>query len=462
MSPPLFAPAAADQRVRGVASGNQIALAIWDDGRSGAGDLYVTRIDANGVVLDPSGILIPNASGAKGVVWNGSAFIVIANDLIFVAPDGTILKRKPKSVTQFVASSGSGAGVRMLFVSGNLGMIFDGSGEIITSPVELWSSDPSAGFYAAAGSDGEFLVLYSVLGKAVFASRIDRNGKRLSSSVASGIDRFRVGQFPAVAGGANGWLVAGRATYQMTLYPLDGNGVLAGNPTTLENPQDIFDTVPPSIVSTNDGYIVTWTTNAPAMPYNANPPSAVTSVVRVSASGTPLAQAACGREMYSGGGYETAVTMIGSKWLILASEGRGNATGIDPIARLLTGTLDEIGPRFSVMSSATSQAVPRVASSKSNYAVLWTEYGPDATIHRFVRRFSLGATPIDAAPIEVSSDVIDYDGSAQIVAAGDTHLRRRLAGEWRIPGAPSLCVNGCMDRCRPIRLRSGGESSPRF
>jgi len=433
VSQPVLAPAAADQHVRGVASSDQIALAIWDDGRSGVGNLYATRIDANGNVLDPSGILIPQAAGARGVIWNGNAFVIISSDLIFVAPDGTILKRKPLSTTQFMARSGSGAGVRMLFVSGTHGIILDGNGDVVTSSVELWPSDVLATFLVAGGSSSEFLVLYNWLGK-LFASRIDRDGKRLSS-VESGIDRDRLGRVPAIAGNANGWLAAGRGTYQMTTFPLDGNGVLRGIPTALESPQEIYDSVPPTIVAAGDSYLVTWTTNSPpsAPVFSLDTPS-LTSMVRIGASGTLLAPSMQRRESYTGAGFETAATMIGSKWLILSSEKHGKATGIDPIARVLSDTLEEIVAPFSATSTPTWQTTPRAASTASNYAVVWTEYGPDPAIHVRLRRFSLNAIPIDAAPIEVTADVPEYvPPTAQIVAAGDTYVVA-----WPVPAGYNM------------------------
>src|SRR5947207_547708 len=76
VSAPVFTAPAGNQQTLAVASDGNIGFAVWLDARRGSNDLYGSRIDANGVSLDPTGILIANGATGGTVIWNGSEFVV--------------------------------------------------------------------------------------------------------------------------------------------------------------------------------------------------------------------------------------------------------------------------------------------------------------------------------------------------------------------------------------------------
>jgi hypothetical protein len=99
-----IATAAGDQLVPAIATNGTVALAVWQDGRNGAFDVYGALIDGSGAVLVPD-IAISTATGAQdvpAVTWDpaSSQFVVAWQDLrsgtfqIYgarVAADGTVL-----------------------------------------------------------------------------------------------------------------------------------------------------------------------------------------------------------------------------------------------------------------------------------------------------------------------------------------------------------------------------------
>src|SRR3977135_4101241 len=65
-----FGPAAGNQQTLAIATDGTTGFVVWLDQRRGTSDLYGSRIDANGVSLDPLGILIaPGATGGT-VIWS--------------------------------------------------------------------------------------------------------------------------------------------------------------------------------------------------------------------------------------------------------------------------------------------------------------------------------------------------------------------------------------------------------
>lgn len=69
-----------DQSNVKVASNGVDFLAVWQDSRNGTGDVYAARVNAAGVVADPTGIAISTDGVAyesqPAASWNGSAYVV--------------------------------------------------------------------------------------------------------------------------------------------------------------------------------------------------------------------------------------------------------------------------------------------------------------------------------------------------------------------------------------------------
>ncbi|RME02211.1 MAG: hypothetical protein D6812_06645 [Deltaproteobacteria bacterium] len=67
-----------------VAWNGEVFLVVWTDFRNGDGDIYAARVSPSGEVLDPEGIAVSKVKRTQrtpAVVWGGSAFLVVWNDL---------------------------------------------------------------------------------------------------------------------------------------------------------------------------------------------------------------------------------------------------------------------------------------------------------------------------------------------------------------------------------------------
>jgi hypothetical protein len=419
VSAPVFTSPAGNQQTLAVASDGNIGFAVWLDQRSGHTDLYGSRIDANGVSLDPTGILI--ATGATGgtVIWNGSEFVVVSqrgsNDTFaFVTTEGAIVSRKTMTLLymQIGATMGSGPDARILFIGIGRATIVDSKANIVMADIQL-SAVPQPLIIAGAG-ENEFLILHLNLdagsGSRLFADRLDRDG-RLLGTVDSGVDFNIIGSTLALAGGSDGYLLVGRGAYEREVLAahLDHNGVL----TTLRTfaAYDVWMrvlTVPkakPALLRDGDHYEVTWTIsdeNGDAHTWRVTEPAA-------GPQGTPTRIFD-----WTGSGYGTTIAKIASQPVIITDALRsGVSTSIDPV-------VTASGPAHPVLSSsATLQSLLQVATSGNGYAVIWNEFGPDGSTHLYLRRFQAASS---AEPVEVASNATGRAVKARIAASGDVYV----------------------------------------
>lgn len=81
--PIRIADAPAAPRLAAVAWSGREFLVVWEDLRSGEGDIFGARVRRDGTVLDPDGFPITTAPGDQGnpdVAWTGSRFLVVWED----------------------------------------------------------------------------------------------------------------------------------------------------------------------------------------------------------------------------------------------------------------------------------------------------------------------------------------------------------------------------------------------
>ncbi|MGA8808469.1 MAG: hypothetical protein WB973_11380, partial [Thermoanaerobaculia bacterium] len=214
----VFGPAAGNQQSLAIATDGNIGFVVWVDQRRGTSDLYGSRIDANGVSLDPLGILIaPGATGGT-VIWSGRQFIAVSErgseKTFSFLTDGDITGRKTMTLlsTSVAATMGSGPDARILFIGLGKATIVNSDANIVAENVQLAmpSSQPLA--VAAAGGN-DFLIVHPNLspGHELFADRIDRDGNFLGTT-DTGLDLNIIGSTLALAGGSDGYLLAGRGS----------------------------------------------------------------------------------------------------------------------------------------------------------------------------------------------------------------------------------------------------------
>jgi hypothetical protein len=419
-----FGAAAGSQLTLAVASNGQLAFAVWLDQRSGATDLYGSRLDASGLPLDPLGIVIATGATGGDVFWNGTAFVVIAEQQLqttfsFVTPEGVITGRKSKQiVNQLTATMGTGSDTRILFEGDHTAMILDSQANIVVGGVDL--AIPFLELAVAAASSGsEFLILYTMPGadRPLFADRIDRDGKFLGTA-DTGLTLARTGRTLALAGGPDEYLFVSRGPTDQTgfLAHLDKTGVrktvgnFAPNDKTL---RVSYPAATPGVVFDGAAYQIAWTTSeadGSAHTWGISEPAGN------GVSSPPLSQFLS----WTGTGYGVVMAKAGSSLIVITDAFRaGVSTSIDPVVSM---TSSPFHPALSL--TATLQAMPQVASSSNGYAVVWNEYGPDGSSRLYLRRFSqaLAGAPVDAAPIEVAIDPNGHAIAASVAAAGNTYV----------------------------------------
>jgi hypothetical protein len=419
-----FGAAAGSQQTLAVASNGQLAFAVWLDQRSGATDLYGSRLNADGVPLDPLGIVIATGATGGDVFWNGTAFVVIAEQgpqttFSFVTPDGVITGRKSSQiVNQLTATIGTGSDTRILFVGDRTAMILDSQANFVTIGVDL-SIPFLETAIVAASSGSEFLILHTMPGtdRPLSADRIDRDGKFLGTA-DTGLTLAKTGRTLALAGGPDEYLLVSRGPTDQAgfLAHLDKTGVkktvgsFAPNDRTLRLS---YPAAKPGVVFDGAAYQIAWTTSeadGSAHTWGISEPAGN------GVSSPPLSQFLS----WTGTGYGVVMAKAGSSLIVITDAFRaGVSTSIDSVVSM---TSSPFHPTLSL--TATLQAMPQVASSSNGYAVLWNEYGPDGSSHLYLRRFSqtLAGAPVDAAPIEVASDPNGHAIAASVAAAGNTYV----------------------------------------
>jgi len=111
VSDPTYTFAYGDQQVPAVARGRDGALVVWADNRNNVTNIFGTRLDDSGHVLDPQGIdFTPDSrhfQGTPDVAWNGVDYLVVwsddrstnANDIYgaLITPSGSVVSRFPVS-----------------------------------------------------------------------------------------------------------------------------------------------------------------------------------------------------------------------------------------------------------------------------------------------------------------------------------------------------------------------------
>jgi hypothetical protein len=463
-----FGPAAGNQQTLAIATDGNIGFVVWIDQRRGTTDLYGSRIDANGVSLDPLGILIaPGATGGT-VIWSGRQFIVVSErgseKTFSFLTDGDTTGRKTMTLlfASVAATMGSGSDARILFVGLGTATIVDSEANVVAENVQL--AMPSSQSVAAAAAGGnEFLILHTNAGtsRELFADRIDRNGNFLGTA-DTGLDLNVIGPTLALAGGSDGYLLAGRGSSERELLiaHLDVHGVVTSQRTLLSFESGLRVSFVPAeklaVLRDDDQYQVTWTTSEPTG-------DAHTWLVTEPAIGNGHLERQPIFDWF-GNGYGVTIGKIADHTFVVTDAFRiGVSTNIDAVTTRLGGPA-----HFELASTATQQTTPQVAVAGSGYAVLWNEFGPDGSAHLYLRRFvGSSASPI----VQIASNVDGHAITGRIAAARGTYViawttsqnvsgtssyvvRRMSAatGEWLDPDPVSLAS------AFEVALASNGDS----
>lgn len=326
-----------------IASDGDRFLAAWIDRRDDHGAVYAARIDRDGTLLDPTGILVAATEGGPvGVAWNGDSYVIIwqtSSGVLAarIAPDGTIADPAhlilPGAQINTQSPVAANAVVTVVAYDGGYSVLdhqlrVTGSGSFAGTP-SVWPT--GANEFTLISSSNTLLNPRSV--------RLDSSGRFVSLNTQA-----------APAGGAGGaischgqsciWVSDHLATHLLAVASYDPVTQTSGTPSDLPIAEDSF-----VLAATSGGYVLVNSNNvSQRFDLQGNP------------SGAPTSQ--CCR--LDG----VAAASNGRDAAILRRSGTLTLT-------MMTATFT--GDPRSVAVSASAQHAPALAGNGLNYLAVWTE-----------------------------------------------------------------------------------------
>ena len=308
-----------------VVAGSHGYLAVWRDYRAN-GDTYATRIDLDGVVLDPVGIRISSGQAAIAVAAVRDGYVIAlakgcsAIETLFVNFDGVVSSPVPVSETRGMCVSDIGLvtnGETMLLEWGREGALLDLHGGVIRASLQFGSLSR-----VAVATNGSNYLLVSLNSVGVNG---DISTLPISGNGDIGASRF-IGSYLnatalAVASDETNYLVAVSGS-SLNLQRVDADGQRGGALQQITFAAGL--SYAPRMAWNGSEYAVVYATQSRTSP-------AQVSIVRTQRDGTPLPPPVAGPivAQVQSASYDIAPAHVGVGFL-LASEG---------IDRLLTVTI---------------------------------------------------------------------------------------------------------------------------
>jgi hypothetical protein len=438
-------------------SGDQF-LVVWNDARpqSNGAAIMASRIDSNGNVLDPYGILLGPAVGPAPMVESPTQPQVIAlSDLYLVIWDhgGTVVSR--------VASDGLDAEPRPLTVRSFITAATDGERTLVVTN-EWWTGKTFGIFLDRRGEVlDEFLLRSTQIGRSATAaggtfllvanSRVDpvhcggyrycdttttEQISKSGASLAYAIQSFHFDHrySDMASDGADRFLFVyvhqATNTVMARLFTADGQ---VSPDIPLDQPANGF-LRKPDVIWNGDHFLISW-----SQPLDAQ--TSELRLVRVDREGSVFERGVISID--TPGSPLQPTVAVGDGRLLLAWEQRvPEVSGPKIIAKLLHLSGSPRGEESLVSGSPASQERPVLAMSEALGLVSWLEHLPNGTRVLKAKRLSRQGVPLGEREIEIDRQggwsppqtALASDGeSCLIVWSKEQRLLTRLLradGEW--------------------------------
>jgi subtilisin family serine protease len=344
-----------------IAYGGSVSLVVWEDSRNARDggtdkDIYATRIDSTGKVLDPKGIPISNRAGDQTeptVAWNGESFLVAWSDGRAVAGTDIFSTR--------VLADGT--------VTNPNGVSLTGALDDQLYPV------------ARANSDKTWLVVWQDArnggsGTDIYGQRVDTSGGKLGGNIAvSHAERDQ--RRPSVAAIGSTWFVVWgdrRPNTPTDTADSDSDifGARVASNGTVTDPAGIKisaaagDQSNPSIAANNTRYLVVWSD------YRSKTSLDIFGA-RVSASGQVQNTAGIPIAKTAKSEAAPALSAIGTNWLVTWQAKPAVGGNWDVLGARMSdvGTVTALGS--TIAGGGNDQTLPAVGLVGNNYLVAWSE-----------------------------------------------------------------------------------------
>ena len=410
-------------------------LVVWVDRRSGTGDIYGSRVDPAGNVLDPDGIPIctePDGQAEAAIAFDDTSYLVIwidlrdGNENVYgtrMATDGSVLDPSgiaictDAAVQRYPAVSSNGAGWLAVWMDPRnsqpdiYGARLDGDGTVLDPggiPVAVTAADET--YPDVTRNDTDCLVVWDLDAGAtehdIYGARVDTAGAVLD---------------PA------GIAICSHIAHQ-------------GRPAASSDGSNFF-TVWLDVRSS-----VTWDV------YGA----------RVDSAGTVIDTAGVPICVHSSVQYGLDVAFGGPNWLVTWHDSRNDHKDIFGARVETDGTLQD--PTSLLISCASiDQEEESIAFDGTNFFVVWHEWRVGTTYDIRGTRVSMDGDVLDPEGIEVCV----YSGDAMYPAVSfcnDVYLvvwQDYRFGQWDIMGARVDTTGAVLDSIGfPISVSTGSQMRP--
>jgi hypothetical protein len=436
------------QTAPALAFGGSNYVAVWEDGRSGTANLYGARISTGGVVQDASGIAISTATGRQGnpdVAYDGTNYLAVWEDYRAGAYD--IYGAR-------VDSSGSvldASGIPICTATGNdfrPALAYDGTNYLVawwderngSSSPDIYAArvsaagalldasgiavDTGTGFaaFADVAFDGtNFLIVWhddQGGSNDIFGARVSQAGALLDSP-AFLISGATVGQEQAeiIFDGTNylvSWLdyrngeadiYAARVSTGATV--LDASGLLVSRAGAAQ--------VDPAVAWGGTCYLVVWED------YRNSLTDYDLYAARVSVDGTPLDPSGIALAAATSNQANPRIAFDGTNFLVLWEDWRTSVTTADVWAARISQAGAILDPTPIVVASTSDfEGSPSAAFDGTNYLIVWDRQ-VSGNWNVYGARMSPAGTILDGTPITISA-ATNRQGVPKVVFDGTNHF----------------------------------------
>ncbi|RME54643.1 MAG: PKD domain-containing protein [Deltaproteobacteria bacterium] len=450
-----------------VGGGEEISLVVWEDSRPGTNsDIYGARIDADGTLLDPDGIVIysDNAQQAMpDVAWTGSEFLVVWRDQGYysiyglrVGVDGSLLDPNRIAICttsgarhDLSVSCGENDICLAAWVDERSGRYIyvariDRSGQVLDhNGRSIYASYGAYYGTAVAWGEGRFLVIWETNSN-LYGSWVSETGAITGNFLLSSASGYQ--QYPRLAWNGERFLAVWQDNRNGN-WNIYGSRILPDG--TVEDPQGIVITNRntheqyPDVSEYPEGnFLVVWQDNrsgngdiygtfvtpqgevlSPEIPFESGPANSYRPALSASSMGVVLAwddnDDIFGIPfLLSPGGVERYIHLLnrfhpvtrenGGDHLVVWEDIREGGSGVDLVGARVSSAGELLDPEGLLISTAAgAQKNPALASNGNGWIAVWED-----------GRFDPNAPDIYAARITPQGSVADTGGIAISNAAG--------------------------------------------
>ena len=462
-------------------------LVVWTDMRNGTGDIYASRVDTGGVVLDPGGVAICTEAGAQGdpaIAFDGTNYLVVwtdtrdANENIYgarVDTDAVVLDPGGFAVCtdaeqqRYAAVSPNGAGwlivwqdLRNTHVDVYGARVNPGGSVLDPGGIAVAATSADETYPHVTYNDTNCLVVWDVdrgaTSQDIIGTRVSTSGTVLDPAGIEVCKHVDYQAYPTASTDGSDYLVVWHDArnggtwdvYGARIDPAGGVIDTTALPVCLD-PSQQFGL---ALAYGGSNWLIAW--------HDSRNDHKDVFGIRLSSAGFVVDPAAFLISMSSVDQAEPAIAFDGANYLVVWQEWREStlydirATRVTPAGAVL----DPAG--ISVCTHASDALYPAVAFDGANYLVVWQDHR-NAAADIYGARITPAGTVLSPGSFPVSTS-IDRQECPAAAFNGTNYMvvwQDRRSGGFDIYGARVTPAGSVIDTFgRPISTASRDQAKP--